>query len=316
MRVRAALLATTLVGLLVAAPVVALASTTAGVEVGGLVWLDLDGDGTRGDDEPGRADVQVTLRTSATIVDATTTRPDGTWTFANVQPGTYTIVIDPPIDHEITGGTLPGLDADSGEAEITVADEPLTDTGTVGLGSPVASGPDVAATVTFDRAASTAESYRWLVTAHNLGPDAAEGPVDLRIVLSSDHETTEVVSGDWSCDRSAAIVLCETDAGIPAATSLSTVTVTTAPVGDVGATISVTGAVRLDGAFDAAPLNDEDAATVSIDANLAAEDLDGDGTGDLTDAGAATRGVLVAGLLALVMGAATVRTTGHTAHRP
>lgn len=316
MRVRAALLATALVGLLVAAPVVALASTADGVEVGGLVWLDLDGDGTRGDDEPGRADVQVTLRTSATIVDAVTTRPDGGWTFANVQPGTYTVLVEPPNDHEITGGTLSGLDAGSGEASITVADEPLTDAGTVGLGSPVTSGPDVATTVTFDGSGSSAASYRWVVTAHNLGPEAADGPVDLRIVLSSDHETTDVDSGDWSCDRSAAIVLCETAAGIPAAASLSDVTVTTAPVGDVGTSISVTGAVRLDGAFDSAPLNDEDAATVSIDADLAADDLDGDGTGDLTDAGTATSGLLVAGLLALVMGAATVRTTGRTARRP
>lgn len=103
MRVRATLLAATLLGLLVTVPVSALASTTDGVEVGGVVWLDLDGDGTRGDDEPARADVQVTLRTSATIVDATTTRSDGGWTFANVQPGTYTVVIEPPIDHEITG---------------------------------------------------------------------------------------------------------------------------------------------------------------------------------------------------------------------
>lgn len=314
MHVRAALLAATVAGLLAAAPAAALAGTGDGVEVSGLVWLDLDGDGTRDDGEPGRADVQVTLRTSATIVDATTTAPDGSWTFAKVQPGTYTLVIEPPLDHDITGGTLPGLDPDSGEAEISVGTEPVTDAGTVGLGSPVTSGADVAATVTLDRAGSSADRYRWVVTAHNLGPEDADGPVDLRIVLSADHETVDAAGEGWSCDRSAAIVLCEAATGIPAATSLPDVTLTTRPVGDVGARVSVTGTVRLEGAFDAAPLNDEDSATASIGGDLAAADLDGDGTGDLTNAGASTSGVLVAGLLALVLGAVAVRTSGRTTH--
>lgn len=316
MRVRSAVLVTTVVGLLGAVPASSLASTTDGVEVGGQVWLDLDGDGARDDGEPGRADVQVTLRTSATIVDAATTGTTGGWTFGNVQPGTYVIAVEPPIDHEITGGTLPGLDRDTGEASLTVGNEPLTAAGAVGLGSPVTSGPDVATTVTFDRDGSSTEAYRWVVTAHNLGSEAAEGTVDLRIVLSSDHESTAVDSGDWDCERSAAIVLCDTAAGLPAASSLPSVTVTSRPVGDVGTTVSVTGTVRLDGTFDAAPLNDEDAASISIGADLAAADLDGDGTGDLTNAGSTTTGLLVAGLLALVVGAAAVRTSARTARRP
>lgn len=316
MRVRSALLVATVVGLLAAAPASALASTTDGVAVAGQVWLDLDGDGARDDGEPGRADVQMTLRTSATIVDAVTTDATGGWTFGNVQPGTYVVVVEPPIDHEITGGTLPGLDPDTGEASLTVGSEPLTAVGAVGLGSPVTSGPDVATTVTFDRDGSSTEAYRWVVTAHNLGSEAADGTVDLRIVLSSGHEATAVDGGDWSCDRSAAIVLCEAAAGIPAASSLDSVTVTSRPVGDVGTTVSVTGTVRLDGSFDAAPLNDEDAASVSIGADLAAADLDGDGTGDLTNAGTATTGLLVAGLLALVVGAAAVRTPARSTRKP
>ncbi len=316
MRVRSALLLTTVVGLLATAPVGALASTADGVGVGGQVWLDLDGDGTRDDGEPGRADVQVTLRTSATIVDAVTTGASGEWVFGNVQPGTYEIIVEPPIDHVITGGTLPGLDLESGAASVTVDTEPLPDAGAVGLGSPVTDGPDVATTVTFDRDGSSADTYRWVITAHNLGTEAADGPVDLRIVLSSDHEATAIGNGDWSCDRSAAIVLCGTTAGLPAGSSLPSVTLMSKPVGDVGTTVSVTGTVRLDGAFDGAPLNDEDVASISIGADLAAADLDGDGTGELTNAGSTATGLLVAGLLALVVGAAAVRTSGRTARRP
>jgi hypothetical protein len=70
--------------------------------------------------------------------------------------------------------------------------------------------------------------------------------------------------------------------------------------------------VRLDGSFDAAPLNDEDDAEVAISPEFAAADLDGDGTADLSDTGAAPTGALVAALLALLAGAATLRTSRRT----
>ena len=183
------------------------------------------------------------------------------------------------------------------------------------IGSPLASGTDAAATVTVDEAASTDDRYHWELTALNLGGVVAPGPVELRAVLSSGHEVVDATGDGWSCERSTAIVLCTTASDLAAASTLPGLTVTTAPVGDVGTRVTVTGTVRLDGAFDGAPLNDEDVASWTIGTELAAEDLDGDGTGDLTNAGAAVSGLLVAALLALVVGAAAV-TTSRRSRRP
>lgn len=316
MRVQQLLLGATVALLALGVPGVATGATSDGAHMAGAVWLDMDGDGTRDDGEPGRGDVKVTLRTSASILDATTTASDGSWSFSSVQPGTYDVLVEAPIDHVVTGGTLPELDTGTGQGTITVAAEDVGDIGTVGLGSPVSSGPDVATTVTFGDSGSSDDDFRWTVTAHNIGPADVEGPIDLRLVLSPDHETMQVAGDGWTCEPSAAIVLCETDAGIPAATSLPGITMRTRPVGDVGVSVSVTGTARLDGVFDAAPLNDEDSATASIGAGGVAEDIDGDGTGDLTEAGAATTGLLVAALLAMVVGTGAIRTSRRSTHRP
>lgn len=316
MGLRTAALTSTLVALLVALPAAALGAVDDGVRVSGVVFLDLDGDGTRDQDEPGRADVKVTLRTSATILDATTSTADGTWTFNNVQPGAYRLVVEPPIDHRVTGGTLPGLDAGTGEAALEVASRDIDEAGTLGVGSPVSSGPDVATTVTADPDVPASERFSWQVTVHNLGRADADGPVDVRMVLSSDHAAAKATGTDWSCEPSATIVLCETDASLPAGTSLPPLSLRTAPTGDVGATVAVTATARLDGVFDEAPLNDEATATATIGGDVAAVDLDGDGTGDLTDAGATTTGMLVAGLLAIVLGAAALGATRRDARRP
>lgn len=311
MRVRAAmLLGTSVVALAALAPATALASAGDAGTVSGEVFLDLDGDGTRDAGEPGRADVQVSLRTAATILDATVSDSDGSWTFNNVPAGTATLVVDAPIDHEVTGGTVIGLDTDSGEAIIEVAGDVAA--GSIGLGSPVTSGADVATTVTLDEAGSTESAYAWDLGAWNLGPDDATGPVDLRIVLNAAHEVSGTSGDGWSCEESTAIVLCTTTAGIPAGTGLPPLALTTTPVADPGTDATVTGTVRLDGVFDAAPLNDEGVASLAIGADLAAADIDGDGTGDLTTAGARTTGLLVAALLALVVGAGAITTTHST----
>ena len=297
-------------------PAGAAAASTDGVDVGGSVWLDLDGDGTRDDGEPGRNGVQVTLRTEAAIVDAAITRADGTWSLGNVAAGTYSVLVEAPIDHVVTGGTLPGLDAATGTATIEVAGTALPDLGSVGLGSPVSSGPDLATTVVHEDDPADDGRHTWQVGVHNLGPEDADGPLDVRIVLSPAHEAVEASGQGWTCDLAAAIVLCSTDAAAAAGTSLPPLTLTSAPVGDVGASMSVTGTVRLDGVFDAAPLNDEATASPTAGAGDAATDLDGDGTADITDAGAPVEGLLVAGLLAVVVGAATVRTSRRSARRP
>ncbi len=291
-------------------PATALAATTDGAAVSGEVYLDLDGDGTRDAGEPGRASVQLTLRTDATILDAAVTDADGRWVFNNVPTGPLTLVVEPPNDHVITGTTVPGLSTASGEADVDVTGD--VDLGTVGLGSPVVSGADVATTVAIDEDASTDDQFTWVLSTLNLGPDTAAGPVDLRAVLSAGHEVLDATGDGWDCELSTAIVLCSTASDLAAGTILPPVSLTTAATGDVGTTVTVTGTVRLDGVFDGAPLNDEDVASFTIGAELAADDIDGDGTGDLTTAGAPASGLLVAAVLALVAGASVVTTTRRT----
>lgn len=306
MRGRVTAVAGLVLGLSTLTPSMAAASTPDTADLTGEVFLDLDADGTRGGDEPGRAGVQLTLRTTATILDATMSDAAGNWSFRNVPTGTVTLVVEAPIDHRVTGGTVPGLDPATGEATLAVGED--LEVGSVGLGSPVDDGPDVATTVTPTSEGSD-DVFTWELQSVNLGAADAAGPIDVRAVLSAGHEANVADGDGWTCETSTAIVLCTAATDLPAGTALPPLVVTTTPVGDVGTDVTVTGTTRLAGDFDEAPLNDEGVATVMIDGELAAADVDGDGTGDLTTAGASTTGALVAALLALVLGAAVVTTT-------
>jgi hypothetical protein len=289
------------VGLLLSAMLPAAASTTDGVVVAGDVWLDLDSDGTRDDADPGRVGVAVSLRTSATILDATVTDSDGTWRFANVAPGSYTVVVSPPIDHRITAG----------EQTVTV-EVGLVDilTGpSLGLGTPVASGPDVTVTVRADEASSSDTVFGWMIDVYNLGDSAADGPISVRIVLDGAHAATSASGTGWTCDASDVIVTCATGSTLLPAEQLPRIQLLSKIDGEVGASARMSGTVRILGAFDGAPLNDEASAEQTVGTALAAPDTDGDGTADLSDTGVSALALILLALLALAAGAATVRAT-------
>ncbi len=76
-------------------------STAALAGVGGTVFEDTDGDGTRGDGEPGLADVQVVLTPASGTPVLAVTRPDGSF-LAQVPPGEVTVAVLP--------ASLPGAD--------------------------------------------------------------------------------------------------------------------------------------------------------------------------------------------------------------
>ncbi len=303
MRLRHITSGTALAGLVLLTGALPALAATSGVTVSGAVWLDLDGDGVRDAEDPGRAGVPVTLRTAATILDATVSAADGSWTFGNVAPGSYTVVVNPPIDHRVTTG--------AGTVAIDVATSDVTDGPSIGLGSPVASGTDVAVTVVADGSAA-GSAFTWLVDAYNLGNGAADGPVSVRLVLDGAHVATGATGTGWACEVGGAIVTCSTPDGLPGAGHLPTITMLSTPTGDVGAATGVTGTVRLDGAFDAAPLNDESSASRTIGADVAAIDTDGDGAADLTQTGAPTSALLMVALLALAAGTTTLRTVRRT----
>ncbi len=64
--------------------------------VGGVVFNDLNGDGVQNAGEAGIGGVSVTLLNSAGTVVSTTTAGDGNYLFANLTPGTYTVVETDP----------------------------------------------------------------------------------------------------------------------------------------------------------------------------------------------------------------------------
>lgn len=102
--------------------------------IGGEVWLDVDGDGTRGDDEAAIAEAVITLTDSAGSTQETISDEEGRYAFIHLLPGDYTVEIKDAPD-----ATRPSHDAE-GEADssanITVAFEAIrADFGYQPLGS-------------------------------------------------------------------------------------------------------------------------------------------------------------------------------------
>jgi large repetitive protein len=62
--------------------------------IGDTVYLDLDGDGVRGDDEPGVPGQRVTLVGDNGVVDSTVTDENGNYRFEGLPDGTYTVTVD------------------------------------------------------------------------------------------------------------------------------------------------------------------------------------------------------------------------------
>ncbi|MEM9554297.1 MAG: choice-of-anchor A family protein [Acidobacteriota bacterium] len=81
-----------------------------GSALSGRVWDDADADGAEGPSELGLADVTVELVDSlGTVVDTTTTAPDGSYNFDGLLPGTYTVRV---VTATLPNGSAPTYDVD------------------------------------------------------------------------------------------------------------------------------------------------------------------------------------------------------------
>src|SRR5690606_25841141 len=92
--------------------------------VGGVVWLDVDGEGTLGEAETTIADVTVSLTASDGTIEETTTAEDGSYEFIHLLPGDYIVQIDNPPSPTRASYDAEG-EADS-SANITVAFEAVS----------------------------------------------------------------------------------------------------------------------------------------------------------------------------------------------
>lgn len=283
-----------------ALPLVA-ATTTAGVQVAGQVWLDLDGDGLRGDAEPGRGDVPVSLVGPAGVVDATTTAPDGSWSFPGVPDGRWRVAARAPDDLAFT--PVPGgLDVD-GQAFLDVSGTAVDGVG--GALGPTASGPDLVVDVRL--VATVGDAADWAVTVANPGDGAVPGPVQVRVVLDEGLVAGAAGGDAWSCVATGSVVTCDRDGDLPAGTVLAPLQLASTVQGPVGATLGVV-ATGSSAQVDRAPRNDEDAASVVAGTTSSAGGgIDAGGPdGGLSDTGGAevplglaAFAVGVAGLVAL-----------------
>jgi protocatechuate 3,4-dioxygenase beta subunit len=82
------------------------AGTTANTFLSGTVWVDRDGDGVIDAGEPGIQGVIITLKDAlGNVVATTTTAADGSYSFTNLAPGTYSVEETQPTGYANSAGT-------------------------------------------------------------------------------------------------------------------------------------------------------------------------------------------------------------------
>ncbi|EJY6935830.1 carboxypeptidase regulatory-like domain-containing protein [Staphylococcus pseudintermedius] len=93
--------------------------------VGDKVWDDLNKDGIQDDNEPGIANVKVTLKDAdGNVVDTRTTDANGNYLFENVKEGDYTIEFETPEGYTptVTGQGTADNDSNGTSTKVTVKD--------------------------------------------------------------------------------------------------------------------------------------------------------------------------------------------------
>ncbi|HAR6385318.1 TPA: YSIRK-type signal peptide-containing protein [Staphylococcus pseudintermedius] len=94
-------------------------------KVGDKVWDDLNKDGIQDDNEPGIANVKVTLKDAdGNVVDTLTTDANGNYLFENVKEGDYTIEFETPEGYTptVTGQGTSDNDSNGTSTKVTVKD--------------------------------------------------------------------------------------------------------------------------------------------------------------------------------------------------
>lgn len=99
--------------------------------IGDFIWNDLNFNGVQDAGEPGLSGLTVTL--SGTANASTTTAADGSYAFANLFPGNYTVTVTPPSGYSPTltaQGTDPLKDSNGSPAPVSLATDSSSSPGT------------------------------------------------------------------------------------------------------------------------------------------------------------------------------------------
>jgi uncharacterized repeat protein (TIGR01451 family)/LPXTG-motif cell wall-anchored protein len=182
--------------------------------LGNRVWLDTDRDGVQDPGESGLAGVKTTLLDNAgKVLAVTITDKNGDYSFTKLVPGTYVVQFEQPTGL-IFSTTTAGLDGqkDSNADRTTGQTTAITlPSGTddfswdAGVHTPEY---DLTLVKTLASSNPKTKTATWRLTAKNLGPDPASGPVVVTDVLPTTLKFVRATSSGASCVTNGQTVTC------------------------------------------------------------------------------------------------------------
>ncbi|MEZ4990989.1 MAG: SdrD B-like domain-containing protein, partial [Saprospiraceae bacterium] len=248
-----------------------------GASIGNFVWEDLDGDGIQDGGEPGVGSVTVNLKNAGgTVIATTTTAGDGSYSFNDLEPGTYSVQFVLPANIVFTtlnAGSDDALDSDADPANsgmtATVTLESGENYEDLDAGLHRVIDLELIKTVS-DATPNVGDDIVFTITVTNQGPSHATG-VEVTDQLPSGYD---YVSADGNYDEVSGVwTIGNIDAG---ETATLNITVTVLATGDVINLAEVTAANEEDS--DSTPGNGAD-----TDNDGQVGPLDNDGSQDPDD---------------------------------
>ena len=221
------------------------ASSSVVGNISGVVFRDLDGDGTKDVGDVGLKTVTVRLNgPSCVSACVTTTNPAGEYSFDGLAFGSYTVVEVDPTDYT---STTPN------SATMTVGlSAVVVDFGDFGSGS-TSSGSDLSITKTHSGVFETCAAGNYTLAVRNLGPDASSGLITVTDTLPAGLTFVSAAGTGWACSAVGQVVTCDTTGVIAFGATSPDITLTVA-IAEGTSTVNNTASVSsLD---DTNPVND------------------------------------------------------------
>ncbi|MEE9414314.1 MAG: SdrD B-like domain-containing protein [Acidimicrobiales bacterium] len=182
--------------------------------IGDRVWLDTDRDGIQDAGESGLAGVKTTLLDgSGNAVATTTTDTDGDYSFTKLAPGTYVVQFEQPTGMVFTTTAAGANNEQDSNADHTSGQTPsiVLPAGTddfswdAGVHAPQY---DLTLVKTLASSNAKTKTATWRLTAENLGPDPATGPVVVSDVLPTTLKFVRATSNGATCSANGQTVTC------------------------------------------------------------------------------------------------------------
>ena len=157
--------------------------------IGDMIFDDLDGDGVLDSGEPGIDNVTVTLTGGVLVTPLTTVTVNGAYSFANVDPGSYTVTTGIAGMTSTTGGDSTPLVISSGETDDTID---------FGYISPAALGDRIWDDLNGDGVADAGEPGLNGITVTVTGPGLPVAGIEVDTAGDGDYSLTGLIPGTYT----------------------------------------------------------------------------------------------------------------------